>query len=185
MFEIEEPTRVTTVLAPFSGYGSLPQENVKAAGVRGDKVHKIIETHLEGLGLWGIDEETKPYVDSCFLWWKDQYPVIVKEKRFTDLTLNITGQCDLIVQTEQGLVLIDWKTSAKENHTWKLQGSAYWHLAQQAGYDIKEVWFVKLDKKGKEPKIFKYDNAFDEFLKCLDIYNKYFKKQKYICTEDL
>ena len=185
MFEIEEPIRVTTVLAPFSGYGSLPQENVKAAGVRGDKVHKIIEGYLDGLGLWGVDEETKPYIDSFLLWWHDQFPIIVKEKRFTCLKHNITGQCDLIVQTENGLVLIDWKTSAKENHTWKLQGSAYWYLAKEAGYEITTVWFVKLEKTGKIARQFTYDNCFDEFLKCLDIYNKYFKKQKYICTEDL
>jgi hypothetical protein len=178
-------TRVTTVLEPFSGYGQIPKDILMKAAERGTKVHKILEGYMKGYGTHNADEETKPYVESALNFWGKGYPIIAMEQRFNDELLGITGQCDLIVKTELGITLIDWKTSSKENIMWPLQGSAYSYLAQMKGYEINAIWFVKLNKKGEEAEKFEYEYDIKGFSECLNIYNKYFKKQKFIDIEDL
>ena len=60
----DEYTRVTTVLYPFSGLDRLDEEIVRAAGIRGTKVHKICESIIQGFGEIDVDEETFGYIES-------------------------------------------------------------------------------------------------------------------------
>lgn len=86
----------------------------------------------------------------------------------------ITGQVDMIIESDQGAVILDLKTSAKPSKTWPLQGSAYAYMARQSGYDIKSIHFLHLNRHGKKPHLYVYDDQFDLFKKCLDVYRHFF-----------
>ena len=171
-----EYTRVTEILYPYSGLQSIPPAILANAANRGTKVHNICESIMKGLGDWGVDEETKPYVDSFNKWWSLGHKVLSIEQRFFCSELMITGQVDMIVETENGAVILDLKTSSKPSKTWPLQGSAYAYMAKQAGYDIKGIHFLHLSKTGGDPHLYVYDDNFELFKKCLDIYKHFFEK---------
>lgn len=160
--ERENYVRVSHVLYPFSGLDKIDADVVAHAADRGTRVHKICEGIIQGYGEIGTDEETQGYVESFKKWWADGHAVVTMEERFWDDDLEVTGQCDLILHTDDGLAIVDLKTSYKESKTWAVQGSAYAYLAKKAGYDIKKIFFVHLNKHGKEPKIYEYpvDDSF-------------------------
>lgn len=162
--------RVTEILYPFSGLEKIDPEIVAHAAERGTKVHQICEAIMGDLGEIGVDEETRPYVESFKKWWEIGWSVVAMEKRFWDDELAITGQLDLIIQTDQGLAIVDIKTSYKPSKTWKLQGSAYAYLARKAGYDVKRLYFLHLDRKGRMPKLIEYEIDEGFFLSVLSVY---------------
>lgn len=171
----ENFTRVTKVLYPFSGLSKLNPDIVAHAAQRGTKVHKICEGIIQGLGELAVEEETRGYVESFKLWWQKGHKVVVVEKRFWDDDLHLTGQVDLILETEKGLTIVDLKTSSRPSPTWKAQGCAYAYLAKKSGYDVKSICFLHLNKSGKEAKIYEYvpDDSF--FLAILLVYEYFFK----------
>ena len=174
MKDICEYTRVTDVLFPLSGLRNIDPTILKNAAERGTKVHNICDAVIDGLGIGKIDQALFGYVESFNQWLPKHF--IEKPKRFFCDEHKITGECDAIYEESDGLVLVDFKTPANESKTWKLQGSAYSYLAKQSGYDIKRIEFVKLSKTGSKPKVFVYEEDFDMFLKCLDIYRYFFNK---------
>lgn len=89
----------------------------------------------------------------------------------------ITGQVDMIIEGSDGAIILDLKTSAKPSKTWPLQGSAYAYMARQSGYDIKGIHFLHLNKHGGDPHLYVYDDHFELFSKCLDVYKHFYGKQ--------
>lgn len=148
--------RVTNILYPFSGLDKINPEVLAHAANRGTKVHKICEGIMSGLGEYGIEEETQGYIDSFKLWWEQGHKIVLMEKRFWCDVLKITGQVDLVLDTQEGLAILDLKTSSKPSKTWQIQGCAYAYLAKEAGYDIKKIYFLHLNRYGKPPKIYEY-----------------------------
>jgi len=173
----EKYTRVTKVLYPFSGMDKIDPEVLAHAAERGTKVHRICEGIVLGLGEHGVDDETKGYVDSFKQWWEGGISVISMEERFWDDKLQLTGQVDFIIETGDGLAVVDLKTSSKPSKTWEAQGSAYAYLAKNAGYKITKIFFIHLNKHGKAPKIFEYpvDDSF--FLAIFRTYLHFFHKE--------
>ncbi len=172
----ENYTRVTNILYHFSGLDKIDVDIVAHAAERGTKVHKICEAIISGLGDHGVDDETWGYVESFKKWWDVGRQVIAMEQRFWDDCLQITGQVDLIIDTPDGLAVVDLKTSSKPSKTWQAQGSAYAYLAQQAGYDIKKIYFIHLNKHGKEPKIYEYPIDHSFFLAIHRVWQHFYKK---------
>jgi len=170
--------RVTSTLYPFSGLDKINPEVLSHAAERGTKVHKICEGIITGLGEYGVDDETEPYVSSFKQWWDKGHTVVAVEKRFWDDERHITGQVDLILQTEDGLVIADLKTSSKPSKTWPVQGSAYAHLARKSGYDIKKLFFIHLLRTGKEAKVYEYDISEEFFLSTYKVWDYFFNKDK-------
>lgn len=166
--------RVTSVLNPFSGLHKINQEIVKRAAERGSRVHKICDAIMDDLGLLDMDDEVSGYISSFEQWYKEKI-FIPNPKRFYCDKLGITGECDGIYQ-DNGLVLFDIKTPLKESKTWSLQCSAYAYLARLQGFNIKRIEVIKLSKDGKEPTVYQYEDNFDLFLKCLEIYKHFFNK---------
>ena len=164
------------MLYPFSGLEKVDPEILAYAAQRGTKVHKICEGIASGLGELGVDDETWGYVESFKKWWGEGQKIIKIEERFWDDDNEITGQVDFIVESDDGLTVVDLKTSSRESPTWEAQGSAYAMLAKKAGYDIRKIHFIHLNKHGKNPKIYEYqiDNSF--FLSILRVFNHFFKK---------
>jgi hypothetical protein len=181
-------TRVTEILSPFTGYGAIDPVVLANAADRGTKVHTIIEQILEGTYYDEIPEAYKGYIDSFQLYWDiNKFELVLMEQRLYDDELMITGQCDVIViDKESGMTyLLDWKTSYSVNKTWDLQGAAYEYMAAQSGHKVDKVLFIKLDKKGKAPKVIETKGTFEEFKAVKRIYEKFFKtKQLPLLFED-
>lgn len=174
----ENYRRVTSILYPFSGLKDIDPEIVQKAADRGTKVHKICEGIIDGFGEFGVDEDTKYLVESFKQWWGEGHKVIEMEKRFWDDDKRITGQCDLILETERGLCIVDLKTSYRQSKTWPVQGSAYAMLARKAGYDIKYILFIHLNRQGRYPKVYEYPVDETFFLEVLKVYDYFFENKK-------
>jgi len=177
MKKIEDYTRVTSVLFPFSGLRNIDPHILKNAADRGTKVHEICDALINDLGVFDIQDSIQGYIDSLKQWLPEK-EFIQKPNRFYCNKHMLTGECDAIYKDDTGLHLIDFKTSVNESKTWKLQGSAYYYLAHQAGYDIKTIEFVKLSKEGKKPKVYIYEPDWDMFYKCLEVYRFFYKDNK-------
>jgi hypothetical protein len=172
----ENYTRVTNVLYPFSGLEHIDPKIVAHAAERGTRVHQICEAIVQGLGEHGVDDEVKGYVESFKQWWALGHEVLMMEQRFWCDELKITGQVDFIIKTEDGLAIVDIKTSSKPSKTWPAQGAAYAYLARKASHDIQKIYFLHLSKHGNAPRIFEYpiDDSF--FFAIYRVYNHFFKK---------
>lgn len=166
--------RVTQVLYPFSGLQHIDKNVVANAALRGTKVHTICEGIITGLGEFSTEEETRPYVESFKKWWGDGHPVVEIEKRFYCEEIKVTGRVDLIIDTPSGLAIVDLKTSYKPSKTWFAQGSAYCYLARKAGYDIKRIIFLHLNREGKEPRLFEYECDPSFFLSVLKVFRHFY-----------
>lgn len=166
--------RVTEILYPFSGLNAIDATIVAKAGYRGTKVHEICEGIIAGLGEFGVDDETRPYVESFKKWWGEHREIIAMEKRFWDEEHNFTGQVDLIMKINGELSIVDIKTSYKPSKTWQLQGSAYAYLARKHGYDVKRLYFLHLNRNGGEPNLIEYEIDIDFFFDVLRVYNHFF-----------
>lgn len=173
MKEFSDYTRVTDVLFHFSGLKNIDPYILKNAAARGTKVHEICDAIMNDLGILEMDQSIQGYIESFNKWLPKKF--LDKPARFYCDKYMLTGECDGIYEEEKKLVLVDFKTPINESKTWKLQGAAYSYLAKQSGYNIERIEFIKLSKQGKEPVTYVYEESFDMFLKCLDIYNYFFK----------
>ena len=173
---INDYLRVTEVLSPFSGLDQIDPGILENAAKRGTDIHLALDAFIEGLPMKISDPSYQGYLESASNFMKDK-KFIIKPRRFFDDELMITGECDAIYKEEDGLVLVDFKTSSKESKTWMLQGSAYAHLARKSGYNIKRIEFVHLLKDGNPCKIYQYEEDFELYLKCLCVYRYFFEKK--------
>lgn len=177
MKNMEGYVRVTDVLFHFSGMKNISPQILKNAAERGTKVHEICDSIISDMGYFNVEDRLRGYVNSFEQFFNNK-SFIEKPDRFFCDRYKITGECDGIYEDKGSLVLVDFKTSATENKTWRLQGSAYSYLAKLEGYDIDRIEFVKLCKEGKKPKVFVYQEDFETFVKCLDVYNLFFKNNQ-------
>jgi hypothetical protein len=167
-------TRVTDILYNFSGLSSINPDVVANAARRGSKVHDVCEGIVKGLGEWNVDDEIVGYINSFKKWWVGQR-VLAVERRFYCSELMITGKVDMIIDSPEGAIILDLKTSYKPSKTWPLQGSAYAYLARKHGFDIKGIHFLHLSRNGIKPHLYVYDDEIEMFKKCLDIYRHFFE----------
>lgn len=168
--------RVTDILSPFSGLSKIDPVVLQNAANRGTLVHEIIEGIEQGFVKEDVPEIAVGYIDSYEKWAVDK-EFIKQPKRFYDSEMMITGLVDAIYKDGEDLVLVDYKTPARESKTWAIQGSAYACLCKRNGYLISRIEFVKLDKTGKAPKVYTYLEDMDMFLKILDCYRYFFKEE--------
>lgn len=169
--------RVTEVLSMFNDFSMVHPEVLEKAQIRGTEVHKQCDDVMLSYN-WQHDSMYAGYIESFAKWAKGKMFPFAEKKiaRFYDEELFISGEIDGIYETEQGLVLIDIKTSAAPSKTWRLQTSAYSYMCKKHGYDIQRIEVLKLDKEGKLPKVYIYQENMDMFRKVLDVYR--FFKQK-------
>lgn len=172
-----EYLRVTEVLSKFSGIEYIKPEVLENAAQRGTRVHKACEGIAKGLDGWDLPEEYQGYVESFKKWFNRGKDFVEIEKRLYCSELGITGQIDFIIREPDGCVIVDLKTSARESKTWLLQGSAYSYLAKKAGYDVKGILFLKVERDGSDPKLFLYNENMELFKEVLNVY-KYFYGRK-------
>jgi ATP-dependent exoDNAse (exonuclease V) beta subunit len=174
MKDIQQYTRVSEILSPFSGLKNIPPEILQNAANRGTKVHEICDSLINDIGVLNLDENVAGYIQS-FEQWLPGKKFLDKPERFFCDELMITGEIDGIYHSADGLVLVDFKTPAKKSSTWNLQLSAYAYLCGKAGYKIDFLEVVRLDKTGKAPEVIRYDDQLALFLKCIDVYRYFYK----------
>lgn len=174
----ENYQRVTSILYPFSGLEKVPKEILENAAERGTRVHHICEAIIRGLGEFDIDEVTEGYVESFKKWWEQGHTVKMIEERFWDDELKITGQVDLILEQEEGLAIVDLKTSYKPSKTWAAQGAAYAYLAKKAGLEITKIFFLHLKKDGSLPSLYEYPVDDNFFFSIHRTWEHFYKKAK-------
>jgi len=180
---INDYTRVTSILKPFSGVEFVPLCYLEPAADRGTRAHLSIEADILGLGH-SNDEDIQGYIKSYEKIKNDlnlqQCVGFRTELRMFDDDLMITGQADLICEFDNNVILYDWKTSSRKQKSWNLQLAAYQMMATSL-YEGKEITAiaVHLKKDGKKPSLIrtKFDESIIMFLKCLEIY-KYFEMNK-------
>lgn len=168
--------RVTEIISPFTGVEFVPFEILDKACERGTLVHEIIESKFDALSITEIPVHVSGYIKS-FEQYVDEIDFstldFTKERRFYCEKTGITGQIDMIINVDGKRFILDWKTSARESLSWKLQAAAYQYLCSVNGIEIDHMTFVKLCKKGGKPKTFTYDtyeHDLDIFFKCLELY---------------
>lgn len=176
-FPIPIYTRVTEILAPFSGMDKIDRCVLERAGIRGTEVHKNIEFLQKGELFQNLPEEWQGYIDSYNMWSKDKN-IIETQRRMFDDELMLTGEFDCLYLDGNELTLVDFKTSVSEGKTWKYQGSAYSYLAKNKGHNVTRIEFVRLSKEGREPKSYFYQEDMPRFLQIFSLYREFFGSQK-------
>ena len=166
--------RVTDIVGYLSGIYKIPDYVLSKAAARGSFVHNVCDAIIDDLTYPEVPEEYQGYIDSFMQWFNlIEGCEFLKPDRFYCDELMITGECDLILSRPGRNTLIDFKTSVDESKSWVIQGSAYCYLARKAGIEIDAIVFVKLNKNGMEPECFTYEEDFDLFRKCLQVYRHF------------
>jgi ATP-dependent exoDNAse (exonuclease V) beta subunit len=168
--------RVTHLLSLFSGLSSIDSSVLENAAARGKLVHDTIEAERQGIGKGQVPEHIQGYMQSYDLWAEGK-KFIPKPKRMYCDMLMITGEIDDIYQVGDELILVDYKTPARQSKTWPMQATAYKYLCKQYGLDIARIEFVKLEKTGKAPKEFFYIDDMPMFIKILESYRYFFENK--------
>lgn len=176
-------TRVTTILAPFSGLDKVDPLIIQRAADRGSKVHTICEGIMKGLGAMDVTPDVLGFIRSFEKWWSPDFGIKAIEQRFYCDVLEITGQVDLIMQDDEdpnGCIILDLKTSYKESLTWPLQGAAYAYMARKSGYPVTKIQFLHLSRNGIMPIVreYPYKQHFDTFMHCYHVHRYFNPKPK-------
>jgi ATP-dependent exoDNAse (exonuclease V) beta subunit len=123
---------------------------VKKAAEEGTQVHELAEEYLNGAELNFLDERGRPQYNpdvwQMFLrfveFWETHKPTLIETEvhLFSD-KLKIAGTCDLIVEMNGELWLLDLKTSNQLQTVYELQTAVY-------GQCYEECFGKKIDRYG-------------------------------------
>ena len=123
---------------------------VKKAAEEGTQVHELAEEYLNGAELNFLDERGRPQYNpdvwQMFLrfveFWEEFKPTLIETEThiFSDV-LKVAGTCDLIVEINGELWLLDLKTSNQLQTVYELQTAVY-------GQCYEECFGKKIDRYG-------------------------------------
>jgi hypothetical protein len=150
------PSVTQVIQQVYRGFDHIPPDVLAAACARGDEVHRLCALYAKGLWIDEVAPEYAGYFQS-FQKWFDKYVVAVHlvEERLTDEGLRFTGEPDFIftLRGDSGKSLVDLKTPQVGTRAWRLQLSAYRHLAVNGGHEIIRVFALRPRPDGKLPTI--------------------------------
>ena len=174
--------RVSEVLKEIEDFSGIYPHILERKAKIGTEVHCAIQNYMLGeFPIYG--PECEGYMDSFIKWHTRLAPELVHcEQRFFDPLLKLTGCVDAIARIPGNPLpsLIDFKTSAQEAPIkWPMQAHLYYHLAKSAGIDLDPTFlFIKLDKHGNNPQVFRYEFNSSYMRKCLDLVDKFWEKNR-------
>lgn len=174
-------TRVTEILTPYKDFDNILPDVLHQAAERGDKVHTTCELYALNMLIENPSEEVKPFFESFKLWY-DEFvtETILTEERVSDPELFLTGQFDLLCRMKgsDDLVLVDYKTPALHEISWRLQMAAYAYLLRKIkGISVQRRISLRLNREGKPPTVVEYlQHEHDErlYLNQLEIYRCFY-----------
>lgn len=153
----------------------------KAADI-GTIAHYLCECDAKGIkpDLSEYAPADVEVAENCFLGyldWKKQHnaKIVKTELQLVSEKYKFGGTIDTICTINGGeLVLGDIKTSSGIYPTHKIQVAAYYNLALETGYDLKEAFLLHFDKKGNFAvhKIRELDYYWEIFKDCLSLEKK-------------
>jgi hypothetical protein len=183
-------TRVSTILSPFSGLNSIDKKVLKNAADRGTITHLAIDdiinfrlsdipSEIERCNMVDFDYELElinNMIESFNIWAVGK-KFLANVPRLYDDEFMMTGEIDILYQSDNGPVLVDFKTSASESKTWPMQGTAYAHMLKK-DHEIAGIEFVKLNRKGGAPANYFYKYDMETFKSVFETYNYFYKDYK-------
>lgn len=145
----------------------IPKEIIELACIRGESVHKAIESYLL-FDEYEIDENYEPIFEQFIKWFNDYNPEILKVE-YSMSNGVYAGTCDLVCKINDEIIGVDYKTS-KEIHTKMIaiQEAGYDELLQYDEINIKKWYVLHLTKTHYEFK--EIEIRKDIWDKCKDIY---------------
>ena len=167
----KEYARVSEILAPFNDFSAIDPEVLANKCRIGTQVHEAIAAEIAG-EFPILAEDSWGYFKSFLRWLDEMNPFFEQsEQRYFSKRYTMTGQIDALVSigTQLYPTLIDFKTSAQESTTWRLQAHMYGLLLGES--EIKHqprYLFIKLDKMGGLPQVFQYKYDSNVMAKCLN-----------------
>jgi len=133
---------------------------VKKAAEEGTQVHELCEVYLNGEELRFLDDKGRPQhnpdVWQMFLrfveFWETIKPTLIETEvhLFSDV-LKVAGTCDLIVEINGKLWLLDLKTSNQLQTTYELQTAVYGQCYEECfgrKIDHYGILWLKSSKRG-------------------------------------
>jgi hypothetical protein len=143
--------RVSDILARLQNFGSIDHDVLAAKAQIGTNVHESIQKYILKQPYEHKCDRERAYFNSFLQWYEKADPkYLVMEARLFDDNLMITGQMDAIIDSADGPILIDYKTSAKANEKiWNMQAHFYWYLVSANKIEIgtKMRWINLRHKK--------------------------------------
>lgn len=171
--------RVTSTLQSFTNFGGISKDVLEAKAALGTRVHECINELIEGKSPTALGNEIG-YVKSFENWRAEINPTFLEtETRYYCDKYRITGQIDALVKIEgkEEAVLVDFKTSVQESPiVWPMQGHLYHYLLAEANKVMAPfVLFIKLDRYGNKPKVFKYEVNTNQMEQCFKAVGTFWK----------
>jgi hypothetical protein len=133
---------------------------VKKAAEEGTQVHELCEAYLNGEELRFLDDKGRPQYNpdvwQMFLrfveFWETIKPTLIETEvhLFSDV-LKVAGTCDLIVEINGELWLLDLKTSNQLQTTYELQTAVYGQCYEECfgrKIDHYGILWLKSSKRG-------------------------------------
>ena len=133
---------------------------VKKAAEEGTQVHELCEAYLNGEELKFLDDKGRPQYNpdvwQMFLrfveFWETIKPTLIETEvhLFSDI-LKVAGTCDLIVEINGKLWLLDLKTSNQLQTTYELQTAVYGQCYEECfgrKIDHYGILWLKSSKRG-------------------------------------
>jgi hypothetical protein len=133
---------------------------VKKAAEEGTQVHELCEAYLNGEELKFLDDKGRPQYNpdvwQMFLrfveFWETIKPTLIETEvhLFSDV-LKVAGTCDLIVEIDGKLWLLDLKTSNQLQTTYELQTAVYGQCYEECfgrKIDHYGILWLKSSKRG-------------------------------------
>jgi hypothetical protein len=181
LYEGKNYARVSDVLRQFTDFSAIPPEVLAEKALLGTEVHQIIADHIGGQRTLSFGR-SHGYYRSFLAWAEALNPkFVISERRFYCSQKMLTGAIDALISIEgaEKPILIDFKTSATESPTWPMQAQLYRYLLEANFVEIAEyAFFIKLDKLGKNPKVFTYQNDRNLHAKCMIAIEDFWKIQE-------
>ena len=175
--------RISAISSAYASYGTVPQTVLDKAASRGERVHGILfdlmnfvvvgEDRYEFMGaplhgyVASFRKFYEPYQDA---------EVMLQEHRLYDDELMITGEPDLLIKHQGKTILMDWKCTSKAGPHWQIQAEGYCHLLSANKLRVDKIYFVRLDRDGKDPEVIEYKPEWKLFMKAYDLYKIFFKE---------
>jgi hypothetical protein len=153
---------ISTVGKHWLNFDAVPKDRLEAACQRGSDFHRLAALHAQSLWVDEIPDDCAGFFKS-FSGWLAAFvsEVVVVEQQFVDKTLGFTGTPDAIlrIKGDPGLTLVDWKSGQTASKGWRLQVSAYRHLAEINGYPIGRVATIQPRPDGEKAKFTEYTRS--------------------------
>lgn len=176
--------RVSDVLRPFTDFGHIDAHVLERKARIGTSAHEAIADEIAGNFPTPM-REAEGYFDSFLEWcYKAQPDFVSSEERLFCDEKMITGQLDALIRSPDYHlpILIDFKTSVQESPTWVMQAHLYAYLVEKTRGIEPIYWFIKLDKKGKFPKVFEYKWNPEMEFKCMAAIDDFWKSENACCS---